>query len=162
MDGEEHPFETATVARIYLAQGLLDQAESLFRRLLVAAPDCADLRAGLQEVRHRRQAELALQVRDKIAVDLQGSKLRCRWDVTADGRGRAARLLGQEQAQLVLRVVAFPLDPERPLLDLPLQRDQGKRTVDAPEGARLLVVSVGLLGADASFVSVAHSETVKL
>ena len=161
MDQDAPPFETATVAHIYMMQGMLDHAEALYRKLLEASPGDPRLEAGLAEVLRRVEAERDAVNSDHVKVVAQGGKLHCTWAVTDEGRTRAEKQLGRA-GDLVLRLVAFPLHPSRPGQDLLLDEAEGKRILDRPARARLVAAAVGLLDSGDNFVSIAHCEAVKL
>lgn len=160
-DQEAPVFETATVARIYMMQGMLDEAEALYRRLLTATPGDKQLEAGLAEVQRRIQAELEATSNDHVELTPRGGKLHCKWAITDEGRQRAERQLGRT-GELVLRLVAFPLHPSRPGQDVPLDAAEGQRQLDRPHRAHLVAAAVGLLDRGENFVSIAHCEAVKL
>ena len=161
MDPEAPPFETATVARIYMMQGMLDEAEALYQRLLQRSPGDERLEAGLAEVQRRVQAELEATTSDRVELTARGGRLHCKWAVTDEGRGRAEMQLGRE-GDLVLRLVAFPLHPSRPGQDVLLESNEGQRVLDRPARARLVAAAVGLLDGGENFVSIAHCEALKI
>ncbi len=164
MDMDESPpppFETATVARIYMMQGMLDEAEALFLKLLEDNPGDERLETGLADVRQRIQDELEAVSSDCVEVAVRGGKLHCKWTIRDEGRQRAERQLGRD-GELVLRLVAFPLHPSRPEEDIPLESNEGKRTIDRPLRAHLVAAAVGLKDSGGNFVSIAHCGAVKL
>ena len=154
-------FETATVARIYMMQGMLDEAEALYHKLLEGSPGDQRLEAGLAEVQQRIEAELEATTQDRVELTARGGKLHCKWAVTAEGRKRAEMQLGRG-GDLVLRLVAFPLHPSRPGQDLSLDSNEGHRVLDRPLRAQMVAVAVGLIDNGENFVSIAHCDVVKL
>lgn len=50
-----HVFYTRRLARLYLDQGYLDDAENAFRALSVENPGCEECRAGLSAVARRKK-----------------------------------------------------------------------------------------------------------
>ncbi|MCB9556673.1 MAG: tetratricopeptide repeat protein [Deltaproteobacteria bacterium] len=158
---QDQPFVTPTVARIYLDQGKLDQAEQVFKKLLEAHPDDDDLKEGLAEIARRRSTEQRENTQDDgVQVEVDGSSLRCRWSTSPSGRHRAELVAGQP-GDLVLRVVGFPHTPDSAPDDTALTEQQGMLTVDAPD-ALMAAASVGLFTKDGQFVSIAHSKIVQL
>ena len=156
------PFATATVADLYLKQGKLDQAEQVYRKLLQKTPHDPRIQHQLAEVlRRRKKREESAAPRDGVDLELQEDQLRCTWTVTDQGRARAELVLGSV-GQLALRVVAFPTDPTPEPLDTPLAETAGELTLVPPVGAALVGASVGLLGQDARFVSIAHCRPITL
>ena len=155
------PFETATVARIYMMQGMLDEAEAVYRRLLGRRPGDNRLEAGLAEVQRRREAEQVAAGEDRVTLEPRGGEICCGWAITDEGRARATKLLGRD-GELVLRLVSFPVHASRPGQDVPLKRGEGKLTLARPRGAHMVAAAVGLKYKPDSFVSIAHCEAVKL
>jgi hypothetical protein len=154
------PIATATVAWLYMEQGKLDQAEQLYRRLQAEDPDDPRPQRGLAEVQRRRQSQLAGSG-DQLTLERCAGGLRCRWLVTEEGRARAELVLGR-QGSLVLRVVAFPIDPSVPPGDTLLAGPSGEIQVQPPAGASVVGAAVGLRGESGDFVSITHTAPVAL
>lgn len=156
-EGHAPPIATATVARLYMEQGKLDQAEGLYRRLLRDRPDDERLKAGLAEVQRRREGQLDQSGSgDRVTLELDpAGAVRCRWHITEEGQASARLVLG-ESGRLVLRVVAFPIRPNSTPADTDLDAPTGEATVEPPRGASLVGAAVGLLGSDGGFVSITH------
>ena len=173
-DGDDHDappdepgaprFETLTMAEVYAAQGLADDARRIASALLARDPDHPGARALLD-----RLAEQALPAdagdeppaaygQDIACLHLvRPDVLYAWWEVTPDGRGRAQGLLGAP-GQLTLRLSTAtangahlrdtPID-DQPVGDLFLR--------DVMTDARHRV-AVGLLGPEGRFAPIAHSQ----
>lgn len=156
------PIATATVARLYMEQGKLDQAEQIYRGLLRDSPQDPRILQGIEEVRRRRDELLGASSDDVVALEpLPDGELTCRWRVSVEGRARAGLVLGGN-GTLVLRIVAFPIAPESRPRDLELDRDAGQASLTPPEGASLVGAAVGLRAGDGTFVSITHCPPVSL
>ena len=59
-------FYTATMGRIYLDQGRLDQAEAVYRHLLEKTPDSADFQEALDEIARRRGRDASGRLADLV------------------------------------------------------------------------------------------------
>jgi hypothetical protein len=158
-------FATATMARIYLGQGKLDEAEAVYRKLLGDRPGDPALQEGLAEVQRRREeleAGPEPDAADRVALRLQGGELTCTWSVSDEGRRRAALLLGTE-GTLTLRLMTFPLEPDDPPEDIVLDRPEGQMALELPGRGLLAAAAVGL-GADDGepFAAIAHCDPVTL
>ena len=89
------PIATATVARLYMEQGKLDQAEQIYRGLLRDSPQDPRILQGIEEVRRRRDELLGTASDDVVALEpLPDGELTCRWRVSVEGRARAGLVLG--------------------------------------------------------------------
>jgi hypothetical protein len=153
------PFATATIARLYLLQGKLVEAEAMYRRLLDERPDDARLLEGLAEVQGRQQARLQpLPGEDRLELDWKGERLRCRYVITPEGERRARRLTGGA-GDLVLRVMAFPPETGAAPIDQPIAQLAGELELPAPEGARVLAAAVGVRAGGDQFAAIAHGCT---
>lgn len=159
MTSDPLPIATATVARLYMEQGKLEHAEQLYRELIADEPDDLRLTQGLAEVRRRQELLRAPPSGDHVTLEPHPRGLRCRWQISEEGRGRAALVLGRE-GTLVLRLVAFPLRPTTPPQDTRLSGAEGEMELGAPEGARVVGAAVGLCSADGEFVSITHTRPV--
>jgi len=148
------PFATATIARLYMAQGKLTQAEALYQQLLRDSPDDPRLTAGLAEVQRRLHSGGAPVSADQVALAAAGDRLTCTWNITEEALGRA-RALSPDPARLVLRLMVFPLGPEQKPADTALEALQGSLELDPPPGTALIAAAVGLLGEE-RFHSIAH------
>jgi len=155
------PFATATVARIYLDQGKLDQAEQIFVQLLERRPGDEQLEEGLAEVRRRRDAQQTAQSSDAIDVQPADEGVSCRWQVSSAGRHRARLVAGNDGA-LTLRLACFPTQPDAEPVDTPLEADTGVLARPVTPKATLAAAAVGLLTGDGQFVAIAHSKIVAL
>lgn len=158
------PLETATIARLYMQQGLLDEAEALYLRLLERRPEDSRLSAGLVEVRRRRDAEAAPpQGDDRVELTAAGERVRCTWSITESGIRRAATVArGATPGVVTLRAVSFPRQEERPHQDIQVGNAEGSLSFRPPPGATLLSVAVGLLGEEDRFVAIAHCDPLSL
>jgi len=138
-----------------MEQGKLEQAEQIYRQLLLADAGDPRLREGLAEVQRRRAGALAdPSSADSVGLRQDGDALLCIWRVSGEGQARAA-LVGHG-GRLVLRMVAFPIASDAAPKDIPLPDASGQIQVEPPRGASLVGAAVGLLGADGGFVSIAH------
>ena len=150
------PFATATIARLYMLQGKLEQAEAIYRQLLEERPREVRLLEGLAEVQRRLQARLEPPAGDdRLELVWERGRIRCRYTVTADGQRRAGLLLGCS-GTLVLRLHAFPSSPGEGPIDRPLERPAGELELTAPEKASVVAAAVGLTGPGDRFVAIAH------
>ena len=161
------PFETATIARIYMMQGMLDRAEKLFSRLLEADPANQRAREGLEEVRRRRRKmQKQQESADLVELAPQGGTVLCRWRVSEQGLRRARLAAGLDPSadggRLALRMAAFQAEPRRPPRDVEVQGTEGSITVRPPQGAVYVAAAVGLLLEGGRFVSSAHCGPVAL
>ena len=155
------PIATATIAGLYLRQGLLDQAEALYARLLEQRPGDTELEQGLAEARRRRLAQRPLVNDSKVTLAAQGGGLTCRWSISPKGMVQAGALL-QGTGRITVRLVSFPLAEGRPWQEIILERTQGEITLRPPRGALTVSAAVGLLTEDDRFVSIAHSDALGL
>lgn len=156
------PFATATIARLYMLQGKLEQAEVIYRELLEERPGDQRLLEGLAEVQQRLRARLEpLPGDDRLELDWQGNRLRCRWVVTPSGLHRAELLLGAP-GSLVLRLLAFASSAPAASEDHPLPRSSGELELPAPEKALVLAAAVGLCGEGNRFAAIAHCCTATM
>ena len=159
---ESPPFTTATVGRIYLEQGKLEQAEEVFRRVLAERPKDERCLQGLAEIARRRVDEQAGTTgADSVSVEAQDGALVCRFSVSTEGR-RRARLVSGHDGALVLRIVRFPAVADTPPVDAVLPGDEGLLRLQPPEGALFVAAAVGLLAAGGAFVAIAHSTLISL
>jgi hypothetical protein len=153
---EPLPFTTPTIARLYMLQGKLDEAETIYRALQAERPDDPRLGKGLAEVQRRREdPELAGEPGELSTVELLGDAcggLECRYSVSEAGRRRAGLVLDAEGA-LTLRICAFPGEERA---DLPLAAPNGAVSVpDAVKGP-VIAAAVGLRDEGGRFVAIAH------
>jgi hypothetical protein len=149
------PIATPTIARLYMLQGKLQQAEALYRQLLQESPEDARLLDGLAEVRRRAEAAHA-PAADRVEVRILGDAYVCTWAVTEEGQHRA-RLVLNAPGELVLRLASFPADPERAPEDRPLTEAAGTLVLPPISGRCVLVAAaVGVLSADRRFASITH------
>ena len=155
------PFATATIAQIYLAQGKIDQAESIYRDLLAADANDRQAVDGLEEIDRRREAAQANQFDDQVLLELIGEDVDCSWRISPAGRRRARRVLGGD-GQLTLRLAGFPRGVGNLGIDHALGDNCGLLKLPPPPKATLAAVAVGLLAAEGRFVSIAHSKLVQL
>jgi len=84
------------------------------------------------------------------------------WEVTADGRAGAYSRLGADApgARLVLRLSSVGVDGgalEKSERDIELDRDHGRRYVEAPRAGVRVTVAVGLRAPSGSFAPIAHA-----
>ena len=147
------PIATATIARLYMLQGKLQQAETIYRNLLRESPGESRLLEGLAEVQRRAETAQALSG-DRVELRVLGDAFVCNWVISAEGRQRAELVLGG-QGQLVLRLASFPSDPGRPPEDRPLAEETGTLVLPLVR-ATLVAAAVGLRAADGRFASIAH------
>jgi tetratricopeptide (TPR) repeat protein len=147
------PIATATIARLYMLQGKLQQAETIYRQLLKESPDDARLVEGLAEVQRRAETAQALSD-DRVELRVLGDAFVCNWVISDEGRRRARLVLGGE-GQLVLRLASFPSDPGRPSEDRPLAEETGTLVLPLVR-ATLVAAAVGLRASDGRFTSIAH------
>ena len=159
-------FAPATIARIYLDQGKLDEAERIYRQLLERAPADAALAGALAEIERRRGIAPGSELADSVdlALSESGHTLSCLVRVSQAGCTRAQLVTGGD-GKLVLRLACFPVDPDAPPYDTALDgpRDDGTQlSLSLPEGALLAAASVGLLGDDGTFTSIAHSKILQV
>jgi hypothetical protein len=159
---ERKSIATATIARIYMLQGLLDQSEAMYHALLQRHPDDPRLLQGLEQVRRRREARERAMGPDRLELSPRPDGVLCRWTVTGGGQRRAGLVQGQQGGRLALRLVTFPRDPDRAPQDIPVRNLEGDLLFRPPAGARLMAAAVGLLGDDDRFVAIAHCEAVPL
>lgn len=170
-----HPIATATIARIYLNQGMLAEAEEMYRGLLRRDPRNAKLCKGLAEVRERIQAERGPDRPDLVQLQAQESGFRCQWSVSDEGLESARLVLeqrssgpanpGAKTGGLTLRLMSFPDSPRRPPLDIQIEQREGSLSLRPPREATMLSAAVGLLCRDRDeelFVSIVHSEAIVL
>lgn len=158
---DPHPIATATIARIYLKQGLLEQAEALYRDLLRRRPGDPELERGLGEVLRRRGEQRAPVGDDRVSVELGDGTVVCRWLLTEEGKGRAERVL-EGPGRPALRLVGFPRERGVAPRDVLVEQREGNLSFRAPRRARLLAAALGLLGEGDRFVAITHSEAVTL
>ena len=160
------PIATATIAGLYLRQGLLDQAEALYARLLEQRPGDPTLEAGLAETRRRRLARDPLTTDSRVTLRARqdGGGVTCRWSIGDQGIRRAAGLLHtDERGRITVRLVCFPLDPDRPRQEIVVERTQGEITLRPPRGALTVSAAVGLLAQEEDrFVAIAHCDPLPL
>ena len=156
---QKTPFSTATMARIFLDQGRLDQAEAIYRDLLARRPGDELLEQGLAEVERRRQADIAPDLPDHVRLAVEGGTLCCSWEVSDRGRQRAELVAGSSGA-IVLRISGFPSDPDRTSTDTEVA-EAGELSLPLPPQAQLLAAAVGLRTAEGQFVSIAHSGIIQ-
>lgn len=151
---EPLPFTTPTIARLYLQQGKLDEAEAIYRALRKERPADPRIAEGLAEVERRRQSpEVGGSSED--AVELRAAKdetLECSYRVSEAGRRRASLVLGGEGA-LTLRLCAFPGGKQE---DLPLAEACGAVALPSSLRAPVIAAAVGLRDANGRFVAIAH------
>lgn len=156
------PIATATIARIYMKQGMLDEAEALYRRLLQEQPNDARLMMGLAEVERRRAQKDLCPTDCQVALEVGEDRLECRWRISDEGRRRAGLVLGAD-GRLTLRLVTFPVDARRPHQDIQVEMTQGQIGLKPPSSrSQLLAAAVGLMGENERFVAIAHAEAVAL
>jgi tetratricopeptide (TPR) repeat protein len=158
-----HPIATQTIARIYVQQGKLEQAEAIYVQLLELSPGDAQLEKELAEVKKKRQESPASPSLQKEGLELSKSAetLQCRWTVTTRGVARARLVLGCD-GQLTLRVAGFPADPEVATKDMVLDKLSGSLAFASPPGSSLVTASIGLLDAEGVFASIVHCDMVEL
>ena len=153
------PFATATVARIYLAQGKLDQAEAIFRELRARRPDDPVPARGLAEVAARRRALADAAAAEALELTWRDGALRCRWRVTEAGVARGRLLLADggraDGGALVLHLAGFSAAGPTGAREIPLAARQGEMDAAPPAGALALAVAVGLRAGD-RFVPIVH------
>jgi hypothetical protein len=157
------PIATATIAGLYLRQGLLDQAEALYLRLLEQRPGDAALKAGLAEARRRQLAKRPLTNDSKVSLEAEGEGLTCRWSISERGIAQANALL-QGAGKITVRLVSFPLEEGRAGQEIILERARGEITLRPPRGALTVSAAVGLLDLeqDDRFVAIAHCDPLQL
>lgn len=163
-DRDDPPIATATVARLYMEQGKLTQAERLFRLLLVRSPLDPALSSGLAEVQRRRELAAAPTGADRISLGLDDAEVACTWHVTAEGLDRA-RLVLDGTGQLSLKVATFPIHPASEtgqIIPLPAEQLTGVIRLETPPGATMIAAAVGLAAATGRFVAVAHCPAIKI
>jgi len=158
------PLETVTIARLYMKQGLLDEAEALYLRLQERRPDDPRVHAGLAEVRRRRAAELAGPDSDDwIVLRADEDGIRCTWRITEAGRQRAAAMeRGAGEGRITLRVACFPRDEGSDEQEIQVGMSEGSLTLRPPAGALSMSAAAGLLLAEDRFVAIAHCAPVSL
>ncbi len=157
------PIETETIARLYMKQGLLEEAESLFLRLVERRPHEQRLKDGLSEVRRRMVGRLPSQGDSEVTLAAADGKVRCSWKISEQGLARARPLLdGAGGGRLTVRAVSFPLNPRRPHQDIQVERKEGTIALRPPPMAVMVSAAVGLQGEDDRFVAIAHCEPVIL
>ena len=150
------PIATATIARLCMIQGKLEQAKLLYGQLLRENPRDRRILAGLADVERREKArEAPSPSANKLEIYVQDGATWCRWQVTEEGLRRARLVLGQA-GDLILRLIPFPLSPARPPSDTPLPELSGKLALSPPSQTALLAGAVGLLAAEGRFVSIVH------
>jgi len=169
------PIATATIACIYMNQGMLAEAEEMYRGLLRRDPQSEKLRKGLAEVLARIRAERGPDRPDLVLLQAQESGFRCQWSVSDEGLESARLVLeqrpsgpadpGAKTGGLTLRLMSFPDSPRRPPLDIQIEQREGSLCLRPPRGATMLSASLGLLCRDGDgelFVSIVHSEAIVL
>ena len=159
------PFATPTVARIYAQQGRFDEALKIYRQLVRQRPGDPTLSSAMAELEARMEQapQTATMPLDRVDLELRAAdRLRCQWAISPAGQERAQLVLGAEEGLLTLRLAGFPEPDEAASSDLTLDEPQGHRTLTPAPGTKLLVAAVGLLGSDGTFVSIAHSDMLKL
>jgi hypothetical protein len=152
---EPLPFTTPTIARLYMQQGKLDEAEAIYRALQKQRPADPRVAEGLAEVERRRQAPAEAGGAGEDAVELRaaaGDALECSYRVSEAGRRRATLVLGGE-GTLTLRLCAFPGGKQE---DVALSGDEGAVAVPAALRAPVIAAAVGLRDANGRFVAIAH------
>ncbi len=150
------PIATATIARLCMMQGKLDQAKLLYGQLLRETPRDRSLLAGLAEVERREKAQEAPSLSgNQLEIFYKDEATWCHWIVTEGGLRRARLVLGQA-GDLILRLVPFPLNPARPPSDTRLPELSGSVALSPPSQTTLLAAAVGLLAAGGRFVSIVH------
>lgn len=155
------PIATATVARLYLQQGKLDQAEAIYRKLLGQDPRDPRLLEGLAQVQRCLAAQHHAAPDEHVTLRSSEGGLLCNWRVTIDGRERAAIVLGH-QGRLALRLVFFPPAAGNPRT-IALDDLEGQVTLPlSDQEASLAAAAVGLSGDGDRFVSIAHCGPVAL
>ena len=152
---------TATIAGLYLRQGLLDQAEALYVRLLEQRPGDTRLEAGLAEARRLRLAQRPLVNDSRVTLTAQGEGLICRWSISQQGMEQAGALL-QGAGRITVRLVSFPLEDGRPRQEIIVEQARGEIALRPPRGALTVSAAVGLLTEDDRFVSIAHCDPLGL
>jgi len=154
---EPLPFTTPTIARLYMLQGKLDEAEAIYRALEVDRPGDPRIEEGLAELQRRRQSPgLAASGEDR--VELRGSAqgeaaISCSYRVSEAGRRRALLVLGGE-GTLTLRICAFPGGKQE---DLELPGSEGAVALPASLRAPVIAAAIGLRDETGRFVAIAHS-----
>ena len=159
----DQPIATATIADIYLQQGLFDEAEALYNRLLADAPGDRTLTEGLARVRQARGGKEQQQGSGDTVQLRQANdgRIGCRWKVAPDSRDGAQELLGDRRGQLTLRLATFPRDEGKGQRDVAIADLSGELLFKAPRRALVLAAAVGLLSRG-RFVSVAHGAPLSL
>lgn len=159
------PIATATVARLYMEQGRLEQAERLYQALLRQRPRERALVEGLAEVRRRIELTAAPADGDRVTLESgEGGAVTCRWRVTSEGLTRA-RLVLEGDGELILHVVGFPAAKDAEGSSIPLDIDQGfegNTSLTPPRGATMIAAAVGLRSAAGRFVAAAHCPAMTL
>jgi hypothetical protein len=159
------PFATATVARLYMEQGKLEQSERLYQQLLKQRPRESALIEGLAEVRRRIELTAAPATGDRVNLEAgEGGAVICRWCVTSEGLARA-RLVLEGDGDLILQVVGFPAAKDAEGSAIPLDTDQGfegSTSLVPPHGATMIAAAVGLRSAAGRFVAAAHCPAMTL
>jgi len=157
------PIATATVARLYMEQGKLDQAALIYRNLLDLDPQDIRLASGLAEVQRRRDGLAEISgTGDGVRLErVADGGVVCQWRVTDEGQARGSLALGRT-GRLVLRVVAFPMGPQTTVQDIELSSPTGEMRIDPPAGAELVGAAVGLLGGERAFASITHCAPLEL
>lgn len=159
-------FATPTIARIYAQQGKLSQSRDVYRALLAEKPS-PELEAELAEVENKikDQENNPKSSGDSLLVEISKDnnriQLLCRWSVHQSGINRAAMVLGSS-GKLTLRVLGYPEQASNANQDYPINENEGKIELDAPQGANFITAAIGLLSDKNQFVSIAHAELIQL
>jgi len=164
---KDQPIATATIARIYMRQGMLDEAEALFKRLLRVQGDDPALREGLAEIARLRAADTRTNQdqdhdqEDRVVLEPRRDSVLCRWNASPEGQRRAEGVLGHE-GRLSLRLVAYPREQGRSPHDVTVDGAHGDLSFKPPREALLMAAALGVMGNDEQFVSITHCEPVTL
>ncbi len=149
---EPLPFTTPTIARLYMLQGKLDEAEAIYRALAKEREGDPRIAEGLAELARRRQSPEVAGSEDAVELRVKGEALECSYRVSEAGRRRATLVLGGEGA-LTLRLCAFPGAKQE---DLPLAEASGAIAVPASLRAPVIAAAVGLRDVSGRFVAITH------
>ncbi len=161
------PIRTRTMARLLGSQGHHARALSIYRELVAAAPDDAELAAEADACalraaasagpRRDETAEIVFGHDEVVSVRADDTSVLVSWEVSERGIARAARLLtgrGELTARVVLVVPDATQVVRTELRERRVERMGEWLVANLPEGART-TASVGLKSGDA-FVSIAH------
>jgi len=171
--------DTLTMARVYLSQGKVEEAEAIYQRLLQAARDDAVRIAELYESLGKSLA-VSAQVRRQGAtapptlppgyeedvvfgVPLRIGAVAWCWETTARSRQSALALLQGRPGFLALRIVVVPLHGAQGIttMTLPVPSHTGERVVTFSPGNAFVCAAIGYVAGE-TFAPVAHSEPLRV